>query len=200
MIISPKLEVIFIHNPKTAGISISRVMKELDPAIIPTLHKHDTPASIPLPFAEYLSFTIVRNPWDRMVSLYHQFWKIRDNYTPKIVPEIEDRSFKYFCMEAHKLPSFAENDELMMIHRSPQLAWVDGVDMVFFYENDLKEIMTKVFDREPWHIPHENVSVRSNYKSYYDAELIDYVGSLFHDDINTFGYKFTGEFDDWRNW
>lgn len=198
MIISPKLEVIFIHNPKTAGITITSTMNELDPGCIPTLNKHDTPDSIPLPFKEFLSFSIVRNPWDRMVSLYHQFWKIRDKYSPKIVPEITDRTFKYFCMEAYKLPSFENNDELMFIHRSPQSAWVKNSDMIFNYEDGLSKVLETIFDVEPWELPFKNVSVRSEYKKYYDPELIDYVGSLFCEDIDNLGYTFDGKYQPQR--
>jgi hypothetical protein len=68
---------IFFHIPKNAGVSIRRIL-EIDTKMHPFNFSRTTNLGIdikkytdPEIFKSYYKFTVVRNPWDRMVSLYH---------------------------------------------------------------------------------------------------------------------------------
>ena len=68
---------IFFHIPKNAGVSIRRIL-EIDTKMHPFNFSRTTNLGIdikkytdPEIFKNYYKFAVVRNPWDRMVSLYH---------------------------------------------------------------------------------------------------------------------------------
>ena len=68
---------IFFHIPKNAGVSIRRIL-EIDTKMHPFNFTKTTNLGIDIKkytdpdiFKSYHKFTVVRNPWDRMVSLYH---------------------------------------------------------------------------------------------------------------------------------
>lgn len=85
-------QILFVHNPRTSGTSIRRALlrgtdpnHELQfPAALPDMGKHAFPYQIKkkmqtsrfIPadtWDNVFKFSIVRNPWDRMVSLYGLF-------------------------------------------------------------------------------------------------------------------------------
>jgi len=92
MNISDKYKLIFFHLPKCAGRSVVNVLeiKTSDKTNIKTGLKQTILLGFevagwnqeiyPEKWNEYIKFTIVRNPWDRMVSLYHFRKKENDLY------------------------------------------------------------------------------------------------------------------------
>ena len=83
---SLKYPLIFFHIPKNAGVSVRRILG-LDTKYHPKVFKKTTNLAIdiqkytdPRIFNSYTKFTVVRNPWDRMVSLYHFRKQQKDLY------------------------------------------------------------------------------------------------------------------------
>lgn len=91
-------QVLFVHNPRSSGTSIRRALAygtdpnaELRfPAALPDMGKHAFPSQIrkklessktaPVSTWDQLfKFSVVRNPWDRMVSLYGLFMRFRQD-------------------------------------------------------------------------------------------------------------------------
>ena len=72
--ISHKHKCIFIHIPRTGGTSIEKALTEADWWKVDKKTKHlDCKTAKNLykdNWNEYFKFTIVRNPWDWMVSLF----------------------------------------------------------------------------------------------------------------------------------
>lgn len=85
-------KVLFVHNPRTSGTSIRRALllgaepnrAQQFPACLPDMGKHAFPHQIrkkleasqtcpPGIWESLFKFSVVRNPWDRMVSLYGLF-------------------------------------------------------------------------------------------------------------------------------
>ena len=92
MNISDKYKLIFFHLPKSAGKSVNEVLgvKTSDKTNIESGLKQTillgtdllvfNKKMYPEKWEEYIKFTIVRNPWDRLVSLYHFRKKENDLY------------------------------------------------------------------------------------------------------------------------
>jgi len=76
MLISHEFKFIFIHIPKTAGVSITNALQPFsDQALSKRITRHASFYEIrrlilPEQFNHYIKFCFVRNPWDWFVSLY----------------------------------------------------------------------------------------------------------------------------------
>ena len=79
--ISHKYKCIFIHIPKTGGTSIENAL--LGGKKQPTRIKHkrakDYLKQYPKEWKQYFKFTVIRNPWDWMVSWY--YWRGQNSKT-----------------------------------------------------------------------------------------------------------------------
>ena len=217
MIYSEEKKFVFIHIPKTAGTSITA-------AIAPfSLYKHEkmkttgkgfqVPYHVPIRLVSkihsgirdkhlirgrinftYFKFSVVRNPWDRMRSLWH----IYGQYKPKRLkkPEIP---FKEFIFSLHKI----KNDNVHRKINLPCSWWLtekDGeslrVDFVAKFENieeDWKYICKRIGIDVP--LPHQNTrdwktEGPTTYRKYYDSESRDKIARIFHEDIHRWGYEF----------
>lgn len=61
---------IFIHIPKCAGVSVKKALYGSRPGAHSTLSDYTCIFSLK-EICTYFKFTVVRNPWDRLVSAYH---------------------------------------------------------------------------------------------------------------------------------
>ena len=73
MILNHSRKFAYVHIQKTAGTSITSVLRAM-PGTVTTL-PHDFISSVEVPEG-YFRFTFVRNPWDRLVSWYNMLQKI----------------------------------------------------------------------------------------------------------------------------
>ena len=130
----------------------------------------------------YFKWTIVRNPWDRFVSLY-SFRKRTDGYEFMVK---QPPSFREWLLHHHH-------------HTVTQVRWLtlDGeipLDFIGRFEN-LEEDFAHVAEQIGYKrkLPHINVSKHDHYVEYYDSDTIDLVRTHCKDDIDTFGYRFGDE-------
>lgn len=146
--------ILFVHNPRTSGTSIRRALlfgkdpnKELQfPANMPDLGKHAFPCQIRarLEGSQFVphglwdrvtKFSIVRNPWERLVSLYGLFRRPLD-------PRFQVRGTAKYPIKVDKLchaidPNFqmlekAKQDRIEFCHGALQLSfpeWIKWCDM-----------------------------------------------------------------------
>ena len=140
----------------------------------------------------YYKFAIVRNPWDRLISLYKwgkQIKKTNKNY--------HTYSFKDFIMTLHTAESPFPELRQVYLPTKPMLDWVrdkDGciiTDFIGRFENierDWAVITEKlgISDR----LPHLYTTKREHYGRYYDDEMARKVADLYEEDIRYFNYKF----------
>jgi len=214
MIISRGRSYIFVHIPKTGGTSLAlalegRAMKD-DLMLGDTpkalkrrrrlagvqsagrLWKHSTLADIDgvVPrdeMAGMFCFTLVRNPWDRMVSYYH--WLREQRFDHPSVRLAKERDFAGFL---------ADPDTQAAQREWPAARYLTDVGGV---ERGALYIRLEHFaeDAEPLfehlgfaiELPRENVSSREReYRGYYGVRTREIVAACCAEDIARFGYGF----------
>jgi len=209
MIISHKHKFIFIHSNKCAGtsleVSLASVCGDDDiigPVTLEGLsddYKHpinydkdkfeDTMSAkeikdnIPLKYwNEYFKFSVIRNPWDRIISAWH--WQTR-GLPPHSIAHI------------NPLHKFLTTEPLNPISISRQLEVDEKLctDYIIRYENldeDYKKVcnMLKI---EPIELPKAKGGFRDGrykYWEYYNDTTKEIISKKYKDDIENFGYKF----------
>ena len=178
---------IFIHINKTGGSSVEKALN------IPFEHK--TALEKISEVGRYrwdrkLTFTIVRNPWDKVVSHYH--YRVKTNQTGLGDKHID---FKEWVKRAYgeKDDCYYDNPKMFM----PQIDWISDengrilVDEIIRFENldsDFNMVLQKIGKNTT--LPHVKRSNRGSYREYYDPETIEIVRNWFERDIENFGYQF----------
>lgn len=210
MIVSPGRGYVFVHIPKTGGTSMTlaleaRAMKD-DILIADTpkarrrkrrlsgfetagrLWKHARLADIAglLPaetLAEMFVFTMVRNPWDRMVSYYH--WLRAQRFDHRAVRLAGAHDFSAFLNHPETRAAFA---------RERYGDYVRGAAApVFVRLEHLAEDLAPVEAHLGFRLdlPHANRSDRpADWRSCYSPADAALVAELCAEDIARFGYGF----------
>ncbi len=175
---------IFIEVPKTGSTSIRDVLGHPPK---PHLDISEIKAEIDdLIFEEYFKFGLIRNPWDRVVSLYLR----NEGLTMKDKMSFED--FVYWI----------QNSSDTCIHPTPkknQLDWftdVNGqilVDRIYKFEK-LEEAWEDISKKiNVYHqLPHlnKNANKKRHYTEFYTLKTKEVIERKFAIDINYFSYQF----------
>ncbi len=141
-------------------------------------------------YKEYFKFAFVRNPWDRLVSCWHN----------KVV---EENYFNFPDETLLKMQTFgnfvdfveSQNIEKCDNHIRLQQKLIDlnNVDFIGRFENfnnDLSKVI-KTIGITSIAINHKNFSAqRFDYRDYYDAALKGRIAKIYHKDIRIFNYDF----------
>lgn len=204
--ISIKNNFLFVHIPKTAGNTIQIILKEYSEDEIVTssnqdginrfdLHSKKYQLSKHSKLKEYkyelenelykklFKFTIVRNPWDRMISFY---------FSPHRGQIKWDRNkFIKFVKETPSVNSFLSLGFLNNFGSRP----FNNIDFFLRFEN-LDQDFQKLCDElgiKRTKIPHSNISDHKHYSYYYDKKLVELVSNRFSSEIKYFGYNYIKE-------
>ncbi|WP_438964785.1 hypothetical protein [Winogradskyella sp.] len=173
----------YIHIPRTGGQSVREfLLKEKDAVIMPLNDrringKHPDIWTAKEYFGDLgYTFCTVRNPYDRVVSMFSHLKKVDKN-----MPSNTD--FKKFVF------NYADYDTFM----KPASRWFnDGdVDYVMRFENlaqDFKDIQAKLNTNRK--LIHKNAAPHNNYSMYYDNEIRDFISEKFKGDLERFNYSF----------
>jgi hypothetical protein len=136
-------------------------------------------------FRQYFVFTVIRNPWDRMVShfMHQQKWKFNiDEFDPQrfekwldVIPTSEHYVF------------YARPKTVFSKHRA-----VPGVDYYLRFEHLADDWHTLCNLLELAHQPleHRNRGGHDDYKAYYTARTYQKVWNRCRWEINHFQYRF----------
>lgn len=105
--ISSKHLVIFIHTPKCAGMTIINYFKlKWDDLKKEHLTMDEISELLEDDLSEYFKFTIIRNPWERMASLYSYLQQTKlQHIFKKLNKEYDTNTFEKFIL---KLPVLKE--------------------------------------------------------------------------------------------
>lgn len=213
MIISPGRGYIFVHIPKTAGTSLTlalearakaddiligdtpkakRRKRRLTPLQAPgRLWKHSRLADIDgmdgVPDPAFV-FTLVRNPWDRMPSLY--YWARAQNFDHPLVRSAKTLEFGSF-LETEAVRNALNNDTATayVTDRNGKIR-CNAFVRIEHLATDLAPVEDHLGFRLD--MPHTNRSDRPATRDLYTAKTRALVGDIFADDIARFGYSFPG--------
>ncbi len=225
MIISHTHKYIFIKSEKTAGTSVEAALSKHcggEDMVTPLgdywfnrdergqwIHsamnaegffQHDPAAEVkrkldPSIWNEYLKFTIVRNPWDRVVSLFS--WEARNR--PELQPQRRlvhklGARFDEFAESVRQFREFVATDW----KTNDRFYLIEGemcVDFVIRYESleqDLAEVCERV-GLPDVELPRLKAGLRKaghHYSEYYDDDSREIVAVRHESDLRVFGYGF----------
>jgi hypothetical protein len=185
-----KKRFIFIHINKTAGTSISQVLN------INKVHLNSKEIIDIIGIEKWnnlYKFTIVRNPWDKVVS--HYMHRVKKNYTNMGNGHISFKDWVKFCYGPVKNLNYY--DQIKMFQ--PQVEWLKdnndkiNIDKIIRFENlnnDFEEVKSILGINKISLIPHLNKTDREDYKNYYDEESLNIIYNWFIEDIKFFNYSY----------
>ncbi len=213
--VSHEYKCIFIHLPKTGGEAIISLFDKHDNNI----SKHATALQIrdylgEDTWNEYFKFTIVRNPYDQVISMYSHLRKtkyqkdiILKKYGKTILnPTIACRTalkykFPKYCDIVFNKRQKQEEEyriEWPVYHFAPFIDWisdekgniiVDYVGRFENFENEIDFIFNKL-NRPKIEIPQKNKSKHNHYSTYYSNKAINIIKQHYIKDIQHFNYFF----------
>ena len=200
MLISNRFKFVFVHNPKTAGNSITNSLKSMG-AVLPNTHMHASVRDMEIPNGFY-KFAFVRNPWDRMVSIYEfsnkklkesqrrygdligydelawgfEKWLTEGkmwegNYKANVIPPLQQRSQSYYVTDE-------QGNEV-----------IDFIGRFEYLEEDMKKVIEATGIRSAT-MPHDNATEHKHYREYYSDKSRKFVEKYFKWEIEKFGYEF----------
>jgi hypothetical protein len=186
---------IFVHIPKTGGISIKKSLFGIRGGAHRRLRNYKILYN-EKEFSNYFKFSFVRNPWDRVVSAY-EFLKAGGineadrRWTEEVLSQFN--SFNDFIVGW-----LAETEGYGEIHFMPQYEFIclggtkPQVDYIGRFEQinkDFTKICNKIGVQKE--LSDNNKSSRhSDYKKYYTKETEEVVEEVYSEDIRMFGYSF----------
>ena len=185
---------IFVHIPKCAGVSMCKTLFGGLAGGHTTLEEYLTIFE-PRHVQNYFKFTIVRNPWDRVVSSYFFLKGGGFNAKDREWSEKELASFSSFdCFVRNWLN---RTNMWKWAHFNPQYFYMLDkrekvhMDFVGFFENiesDFSHISQRLgLNRS---LTRMNKGEHRSYMDYYDTDTRRIVADVYAEDINMLGYTF----------
>ncbi|UWR06312.1 MULTISPECIES: sulfotransferase family 2 domain-containing protein [Ruegeria] len=214
MILSTGRTYIFIHIPKTGGTSLAlaleqRAMKD-DILVGDTpkaqrrnkrnrslktagrLWKHSRLTDLRglLPdqqMQEMFVFTLIRNPWDRMVSYY--YWLRDQSFDHPAVHLAGRLDFEAFVLHPKIQQSFRENPFPSYVRDATGTDLCRAYIRIESFQRDAAPLFDHLGFRLD--LPHENRSARgAEYANYYSVQAKKAVFDACREDIERFEYRF----------
>ena len=181
----------FVHINKTAGTSIGRALSLPRKEHKTALEKIQE-IGIKRWEKKY-TFTFIRNPWDRVVSIY--FYRLQKNMHG--LRKEEPLPFKRWVELTFKERCRAYLGPLDMVQ--PQSYWISDksgnilVNECFRFENlnnAFADLCAKI-GKQNIYLSYLNKTNRLlNYRHYYDKQSKDIIQEFSHEDIERFSYRF----------
>ncbi len=181
---------IFVHCQKCAGESVEKLImgkadKDVDGKPFKgSREKHYSAADYIDTYGDalwndYFTFSIVRNPWDRLVS-WVQYRNLRFRNGREVTTEQLKResNFKFIRQASYTKMLFRDDKPL-----------VDFVGRFENLEKDIQKIGSHLALGAA-SLPRTNTSKHKPYLQYYDLEAREIVADVFGDDIKHFSYRF----------
>lgn len=195
--INNEYKCIFIHIPKTGGTSIVKLINAKKCEGFSGNNHQQSLSRYKQRFDNYdnyYKFTVVRNPWDKMVSEYKWFTNTKYKFPGRhVTKHFSDKGFDFFVENFRKLKV---GD---MSHRREQITFirpVEDLNKIVRFEHLSTELYSIC---EHLNIPIDTIPHKHNlssnmrhYTEYYNDSTRKLVAEQYKNDIEHFGYKFDG--------
>ncbi len=187
---------IFVHVPKCAGISLVKSLFGDFDCGHTNLRRYQIMFA-PAEFIRYFKFTIVRNPYDRLVSAFH-FLK-KGGVNDKDKQWAEKNLSAYDTFDAFARQGLSKRNIRRALHFRPQSEFIcvrknrPGLDFIGYYENlpaDFAFIGRKLGINATLAEANRNVSRAKDYRQYYTEASRKIVAEFYADDLRILGYDF----------
>lgn len=184
-------KVIRVHIVKTAGTSLQKSLRFNVPNKKIGIRKHYFVREIikiegEQVWQDAFTFSFVRNPWDRVYSMYR--YRLRKGKVPSHI--IDFKSWVMQTLEELKFNPYH--------HLQSHCQWLMdykgeiNLDFIGRFENlseDISRLSTLI--EKPIKMVHVNQNLPIiHYSEVYDQELIDVIAKVYKDDIDFFGYDY----------
>jgi len=193
MLVSHEHKIICLAVPKTGSTSLHHAlarqlgirfaMKNGSPALYHLTAEDAARIMGPFKFRSYFSFAFIRNPYDRMVSLYHDFRDQRGAIRSATLAEfLKDEFLARWQADIHFRPQsfFLCNQQGVMVSK------------LYRYEDGLSAAMEEVSERTkttPNAPGHARKSNRGDWRDYFtDPALCTIVEEAYAQDFDLLGY------------
>ena len=190
-------KVIFIHIPKNAGSTVKNLLVGDDlfnKLKRPWRHRRHKDVNN----KDYRKFAIVRNPYERMVSMYAYLNGFLTGNDLLNTYQWDNKSESYKIAETMKLnvDGFKEfvkdptgegwGDAWRLRLLNKQCYWVDKTVTILKYEN-LEDELSEFFG-EKIDLQIINKTIHDDFSVYYDEESLDIVYNRYKEDFKRFNY------------
>lgn len=192
MIITKKKKFLFVHIPRCAGKSIVTALKDKY-GTRKMAWEHARIKDARFNIKGYTKFCVVRNPWERMVSMWSflcQFKPVYENRHNKRRKwdELRGNSFEWWLIHQGK------RSHNLITSDIPQMSWMvkNGrfvMDHVIRFEN-LAEDFSDITGLPTDVLPVTHKTKHKTYQEYYTKDSREYVERVFASDIKKWGYTF----------
>ncbi len=184
---------IFVHVGRTGGTSFERaagvpVTSDLRTRFLGNCdfnEKHKNfeyyRTNYPGEFDSFFKFTIVRNPFDRLVSRW--LWRTT------VLKETKWVDFKQFI---ETRPISSKYSEFYKLSEKSIIESVNQFDFIGRFEDiqNTYKFLCHRFKIQECNIPHTNKTILHNYKDYYNSDTVKLVKKIYHIDLDLFDYDF----------
>lgn len=201
MVVLQNKKIIFVHIPRTGGISIYEQLTKFGRI---TNHKTHLTAyklrRIVNNYNKCFSFAVVRNPFERMVSLY--FYRKTSGKDGGVYGLGFKDWIKYIYSDRFDRSQTVHTLIDINFHLGTQLNWIVDrggkiiVSKVLRFENLKKDwkYVTDILGKDV-KLNLRNATNHKHYSCYYDSECIKLVEKNCKRDLDYFGYKFENNCD-----
>lgn len=210
MPISKQHKCLFIHIPKTGGTSIESALgifgdwrvenKEILFGLIQSEEllnfKFESNFLQHLTYEQcqyirpsnYLSFSFVRNPWDKMVSIFAN----PDNNLVEVAAKqninLKELSFNSFIEQTEFIKHIHLEQQYKFIYDQERNISVDFIGRFETIHSDFDKL-SRIINTNLV-LPHKNESIHRNYKEYYSTRTKKIITKRYQNDIELFQYQY----------
>jgi chondroitin 4-sulfotransferase 11 len=185
--INEEYKFIRIHIKKTGGRSLWAIFPQADDSHAPWREYHSLLRDN---IKNYFVWTIVRNPWERLLShFFYQKIEVGNVHTDDFVRFVEDiyMPYKFKIGPYYNYETGPQLDYLT--DESGELA-VDYIAYLPNISNDFEKIKKRLRFPAEWNYPHCGSNKHEDYRSYYNKLTVKYVYDMYEKEIEFFGFDF----------